>query len=109
MTTTTTKPFWIGTEYDVFTVGQVGFLVEISHTMKGWTRRELRDHPARTNQSCEARLYGWCGTTNDIYVHAQGMARVEKVARNGRALVRLLDGDEMMAALSDLGYPDLIN
>ena len=36
------------------------------------------------------------------------MARVERLARNGRALVRKLDGDELAAALEELGYPELL-
>lgn len=99
---------WIGTEHDQFTVGQVGFLVEVSHHTKGWRRFDLRDHPAKTNQSFQPRLNGWCGSNNDVSVTASGMVRVERVARNGRAFVRELEGEELAAALEDLGYPDLI-
>lgn len=98
---------WIGTESDQFTVGQIGFLVETHHVLKGWQRFELRDHPAKTNMSFVPRLQGWCGTTGDIACNAHGMAVVERVARNGRAFVRELEGDELTAALDDLGYPEL--
>ncbi|MCC6130072.1 MAG: hypothetical protein IT186_09090 [Acidobacteria bacterium] len=30
-------------------IGEEGFLVETSHTLKGWTRYDLRDRPAHTN------------------------------------------------------------
>ncbi len=102
------SPRWIGTEADSFTVGQTGFLVEISHTTKGWTRYDLRDHPAKTNESFKPTLHGWCGTYNDVATHGRGMARVERVAKNGRALVRELTGDELAAALDEFGYPDLM-
>lgn len=98
---------WIGTENDQFEIGQTGFLVKIHNTMKGWTRFDLRDHPAKTNQSYEPRLHGWCGTTNDVSVFGLGVARVERVAKNGRAFVRELEGDDLNAALEELGYPDL--
>lgn len=99
---------WIGTEGDQFEVGQTGFLVEVHDTMKGWRRFDLRDHPAKTNMSFEPRLHGWCGTSNDVACHAHGMAIVERVAKNGRAFVRELEGDELVAALDDFGYPELI-
>jgi hypothetical protein len=44
---------------------------------------------------------------NNTSTTAEGMGIVEKVARNGRALVRPLDGPELMAALEELGYPEL--
>ena len=99
---------WIGTESDQFTVGQTGFLVELHHVTKGWRRFDLRDHPPKTNMSLQPRLNGWCGTTGDVACHAHGMARVERVARNGRAFVRELEGDELAAALDELGYPEMI-
>lgn len=101
------KARWIGTENDQFEIGQTGFLVEVSHTMKGWTRFDLRDRPATTNQSYGPRLHGWCGTTNDIAIYGHGMARVERIAKNGRAFVRQLEGDDLLAALDELGYPEL--
>lgn len=97
---------WIGPD-DTLTVGQVGFLVRRHHNLNGWTRYELRDHPAKTNMSFEPRLYGWCGSNYDISTDAEGMASVEKVAKNGRAYVRELEGDELVAALEELGYPEL--
>lgn len=99
---------WIGTEADTFTAGQTGFLIELSHATKGWTRYDLRDHPPKTNQSFRPMLYGWCGSYNDVSTHGCGMARVERVAKNGRAFVRELTGDELAAALEEFGYPELM-
>ncbi len=99
---------WIGTEADQFEVGQTGFLVELHDTMKGWRRFDLRDHPPKTNQSFEPRLHGWCGTSNDVAAYGRGFARVDRVAKNGRAFVRELEGAELVAALDEFGYPELI-
>ncbi len=82
----------------------MGFLVRISPQGEA-DRYQLRDTPAYTNQSREPRLDGWCGSWNNT--STSGMGIVEKVARNGRALVRLLDGPELLAALEELGYPEL--
>lgn len=98
---------WIGVEGDDFAPGQTGFLVETSHATKGWTRYQLRDWPAKTNQSFEPRLHGWCGSHNDVSTNGRGVARAERVAKNGRALVKILEGAEAIAALEDLGFPEL--
>lgn len=103
-----TSTRWIGNESDAFTVGQVGFLVEISHATKGWTRYEVREHPPKTNQSFKPMLRGWCGSYNDVSTYGLGMVRVERVTKNGRAFVRELTGGDLVHALDDLGYPDLV-
>lgn len=97
---------WIGPD-ESLTAGQIGFLVEHHDTLAGWRRYDVRDLPARTNQSLEPRLHGWCGSFNDVSTHARGMVRVERIAKNSRAYVRELDGDELAAALEEFGYPDL--
>lgn len=97
---------WIDADPGV-TVGVVGFLIQIQNTRTGGEYYRLSDRPAHTNQSNEPRLYGWCGSWNDVSTDARGMARVERVARNGRALVRALKGKELAAALCTLGYPEL--
>lgn len=97
---------WIGPA-DNLAVGLTGFLVENSHAIKGWERIELRDLPAYTNQSHQPRLTGWCGTYNDVATHARGVGRVVRMARNGRAYVEILTGDELTAALEELGFPEL--
>ena len=101
--------FWIGPDATIYpaAAGDIGFLIEKNHHTHGWTRYELSATPAYTNQSHEPLLYGWCGSYNDLSTSGCGMARVIKVAKNGRILVRQLDGDDLAAALDDLGYPDL--
>lgn len=104
--------FWIGSDHpgdpcNTYTVGLAGFLVEHSNAVRGWTRYELRDHPAQTNRSFKPRVWGWCGTDNDVGTYGAGIARVERIARNGRALVKVLSGAEAVAVLNDLGYPEL--
>ena len=97
---------WIGPD-DSLAVGDVGFLVAKTNVLHSSTRYELRNTPAHTNLSHEPRLHGWCGTYNDLSTSARGMVRVERVAKNGRAYVRALDGAELTAAAEELGYPDL--
>ena len=97
---------WIGPD-ETLSVGDVGFLIRFSNAIKGSERYEIRDTPAHTNQSNQPRLEGWCGTWNDLSTDACGMAKVERMAKNGRAFIRNLDGDELQAALEELGYPDL--
>ena len=98
---------WIGPD-ERLQLGDVGFLVEISHTMRNSERFELRDLPAFTNHSHRPTLTGWCGTTSDIACYAHGMAKVVRVARNGRALVQQIDGAELATALEELGFPELM-
>jgi hypothetical protein len=88
-------------------VGRVGFLVSVKPQGRA-ERLDLRDRPAHTNQSHEPRLTGWCGETNNVNVHAQGLAEVVRVAKNGRILLRTTeDPDAITAALEELGYPEL--
>lgn len=42
---------------------------------------EIRTEPARTNQSNEIKLHGWCGTTNDWSVYALGEYETIEAAR----------------------------
>ena len=105
--TATTATRWIGPD-ETLSVGDIGFLIEKSHNTAGWERYELRDTPAYTNQSRQPRLDGWCGSYNDLSTSACGMVKVERMAKNGRALVRELEGDELAAALEELGYPELM-
>lgn len=100
------KAIWIDDAYD-HKVGDRGFLVRVTHVTKGWRRYDLCDRPARTNQSHEYRLEGWCGTTNDVSVYAQGAGEIVKIAKNGRALVRHLDEQELDETLDDFGFPEL--
>jgi len=98
---------WIGPD-ETLEVGSNGFLIENSNPYDGWNRYELRDTPAFTNRSHEPRLHGWCGSYNNVSTYGHGFWVVTKVAKNGRALIKELDGDELAAALEELGYPELI-
>ena len=102
---------WIGPFYDeqLPQVGYIGFLVRISNQIKGWERHELRDTPAYTNESRQPKLNGWCGSWNDTSTHGCGLAKVVRVAKNGRVLVQEVDkdSDEGQATLEELGYPGL--
>ena len=89
------------------TIGDIGFLIRSNDENHGNAcRYRLSDHAARTNRSHEPKLEGWCGTTNNICVTACGMARVSRIAKNGRVcLVSVENPDEVAAALEELGYP----
>lgn len=98
---------WIGPD-ELLKVGDFGFLVKNEHYTKGWERYELRDTPPYTNQSIAPKLYGWCGSYNDVSTSGKGMWKVERMAKNGRAFIRRLEGDDLEAALDELGYPELM-
>lgn len=98
---------WIGDDSTPYSLGETGFLVEHSHQLRGSDSLTLREHPTHTNQSHQPRLYGWCGTTNDIAIYARGVWRVTKIAKNGRAMIEQLKGPDLTAALETLGYPAL--
>lgn len=104
MTTKMTR--WIGPD-PMLSVGDTGFLIENSNENTGVSQYFLRDTPPYTNRSHEPRLHGWCGTWNNVGTHGHGMARVERVAKNGRAFVIELTGAELADALDELGYPEL--
>jgi hypothetical protein len=99
---------WIGPfDFENFPVGHKAFLIKHHHNLKGWTRYELRDVPAQTNQSYADRLDGWCGTNNDVATYAKGVAEVTKIAKNGRLQVREVEGDALATFLDEAGYPEL--
>lgn len=97
--------------FDTFKPGDRAFLVCIHDISNGTTQRELRTHPAHTNASCEPRLVGWCGETNNISVHAEGAVRVTRRVKNpgmyDRILVRKLSRKELPDFLAAAGYPEL--
>lgn len=98
---------WIGPD-DSLELNDIGFLIEKSNPVNGgWERWELRDTPPHTNQSNMPRLYGWCGSYNDVSTNGHGVGKVIRVAKNGRCLIQVLEGDAQQAALDELGYPDL--
>jgi hypothetical protein len=103
-----TKEFdgqFVGDSRHRFNLGDTGFLLQLT-TDSGARRLELRDNPVRTAGTLEDMLYGEVdgGRTN---VEALGMAKVTEVARNGRGKILTIWGDELRAALSEFGYPEL--
>lgn len=103
----TLTPQWIGPLGD-HRVGDRGFLIKKYHYTKQWTRYEISDTAPLTNQSFESRLYGWCGSYNDVSTTACGAVEVAKVAANGRLLVRWLEGEQLAEMLEEFGFPELI-
>lgn len=102
------RTVWGDDESGQHKVGDRGFLVERSHCIKGWTRYGLYDRPAHTNMGGCPQFTGWCGTTDDVSVHAHGIGKVVRVARNGRVqFVQVEDPVEIEAVLDELGYPDI--
>ena len=92
---------------DDYAVGQVGFLIEHSNAHGGETWR-LADLPAHTNQSHEPRLSGWCGSYNDTSTYGRGLWRVVKILPNGRVKIEEVVGEDLVSALEELGYPELV-
>ena len=99
---------WIDGEY--LLNGEIGFLVETCDASRKWaTTHSLRDRPCHTNVSHEPRLRGWCGSTNNISYDALGLAKVVRVAKNGRVQIVEVKGEEGAAWLeNEAGYPELI-
>lgn len=88
--------------------GFVGFLIRVSDNSHGGEHYNISDRPAHTNRSHMPKLNGWCGETQNVSVTAEGLARVERITKNDRALVeRVTDPEEVASALEELGYPDL--
>jgi hypothetical protein len=89
-------------------VGEIYFLSHSVPLGRG-SRWFLDISPARTNDSREPMLSGWCGTTNGTALYAYGLARVQAFAKNGRTRISVVawDSPEGQAALEALGYPDL--
>jgi len=98
---------WIGPDENL-KVGDVGFLIEFSNPYDSSERYELRDTPAITTGSRMPQLEGWCGSYNNLATYGRGMVKVIRVASNGRCLTEELAGIELVAALEELGYPELI-
>jgi hypothetical protein len=98
---------WIDGDYEI---GHIGFRIDTSNPIRHTGTTLLTQHPAHTNQSGQARLYGWCGSTNDTNTYAMGLAKVVRRANNGRvqiAAVRALA--EIAQFLEDVGYPSLLD
>lgn len=100
------ETMWIGPQEDL-DVGDRGFLIEFSHWTKQSSQYVLRDTPAKTNQSLEPLLRGWCGSYNDMSTNARGFWEVVKMAKNGRAKIKEVEGAALAEALEEFGYPEL--
>ena len=101
-------PSWIDCDMGSTHIGDIGYLVEVNNANNGRTTWSLRDRPAHTNESHKPRLSGWCGETDNRSVFARGVVQVTDInARQDRARIRLLNGDELLEFLAKDGYPDL--
>ncbi len=80
---------------DGFAAGDY-YLVEIVPE-RGGDRYELRDEPGRTNMSCEPRVTGWLGTTDNVARYGRGCVRVTRDAR-GRVHIRPIAESVLAAA-----------
>jgi hypothetical protein len=96
---------WTDSDNVETTGSDVGFLVLRSNALRGAESWHLQERPAHTNQSRVPRLRGWCGTYNDTATHARGLARISRVAGNGR--IQLVPVPATAELLEQLGYPDL--
>ena len=106
------RTMWIDTDEintGAMPKGSPGFLVEISPQGKA-TRYNLRDTPAKTNRSCEAKLRGWCGSTNNVNVWAYGIWKPVKTSLNGmRTLIQeVTDRAELEQFLEAVGWSELL-
>jgi hypothetical protein len=100
---------WINEEHVDYSIkdGDVAFLIERVREAPGMpSTHVLRGRPAHTNSSHEPRLWGWCGTTDNVAVYAQGLAKIVRRAKNGRCLLARVTPTE--ALLEELGYPNLL-
>jgi hypothetical protein len=66
----------------------------------------LRQHPGRTNMSGEPKLCAWLGETNNVSRNACGLARVVRIAKNGRVCLARVEATPEL--LEELGYPELL-
>lgn len=102
---------WAGDARHALKAGEVGFLLELTPVSSNPNfvprkRLELRPHPVRRAGSLEEILLGTIfGDRTDV--EALGVAKVTEVAANGRGRVQTLWGQDAMAALDTLAYPDL--
>jgi hypothetical protein len=103
----TTMAHWIDGDYPL---KHIGFLIEKSNPIRHTEHLELAQRPAHTNQSHAPKLYGWCGSWNDTNTYALGIARVSRVAGNGRVQVtEVVERAEVQRYLEEVGYPDLLD
>ena len=98
---------WINeSDCETTNIGEIGFLVcRVNHNERRRETYSLRERPAHTNQSHEARLDDWCGETNNVSVYAMGLAQVARRTKNGRCCLRRVE--PTAEVLESLGYPEL--
>ena len=74
--------------------------------------RDYRRQPfaGRHDPSGEAKLTGWCGTTNNVSVDACGVWKPVKLSLNGmRTLIRkVIDRAQLEQFLEAVGWPELL-
>ena len=100
---------WIDGDTVEAHVGLMGFLIRRSNPIRHTEHAYIAQHPPRTNQSHELRIYGWCGSWNDTNTYGDGIVRVTRVARNGRVqIVSVTNPDDLAAYLHEVGYPELM-
>lgn len=87
---------------------QCGFLGTVSR-LNGAEYAFLSLHPCRTNMSHRARAFGWCGTTNDSALYADGIWRVQRINyESERVLLERVTSDfEISNFLADVGWLEL--
>jgi hypothetical protein len=100
---------WVGPfcASDHISIGTVHFLTFMYFHNSDEHRFDLRDKPARSIHSQKPTLVGSCGGFKNVSLEARGLVRVIRVCKNGRALVRKLEGAELATALDSLGWPQL--
>jgi hypothetical protein len=100
---------WVGDTASKHEVGDYGFLVELQKPADRYTWWELRGHPARTPTVGLPQLYGCVKDGQYTRVFAHGVGKVVETKKNGRARVEAVASrDEVVTALDQLGFPELI-
>lgn len=69
-------------------IGTIAFLVGFYDLNS--TRYKLRNKPPKTNVSLEYRVYGWCGTDNNVSIHGDGIIKIVRTYKNGRIKLQRL-------------------
>ena len=90
-------------------VGDTGYLVHTTNTSTGRESWAIRERPLRTNTTHVARLWGYCGETDNKSRTACGVVKVIRVNSAGDrcAVVRIV-GAELAAWLENDGHPELV-
>lgn len=97
---------WI--DEDRVAAGEKYFLIKISNENTNSSKYVLQNKPPYTNRSFQPKLYGWCGTNNNVATHGEGVWRVLRQAKSGRILIEQVNGEELIEFLEEMGYPEII-